>query len=476
LAMINVAAVVSLRGLPAEAEYGLSSIFYYIFAAFCFLIPVSLASAEMATGWPQKGGVFRWVGEAFSPSFGFAAIWLQWLQNSIWFPTVLTFAAVSLAFTGSSEVSDAALSNDKIYTLAIVLGVYWAATFANFMGVGIAGAISKWGSIIGTMIPGVTIIILGFAYVIGGGTIQMPLNAKDIIPDLGNFDNLSLAVSIFLFYAGMEMSAVHIMDIDNPQRNYPRAIFIASAITVSLFILGTLALGFVVPQSQINLTQSLLVGYGDLFSHFGFPQAGRVMALLLAVGVFAGVSTWVAGPSKGLLAVGKAGYLPKWFQRTNKNGIQVNILIVQALLVTALSAMFVLLPSVQSAYQILGSLTVALYLVMYILMFAAFIKLRITRPQVKRAFRAPLGYFWGTLGLSGSILAFVLGYCPPSQIPVGDPKIWVGILIAGTVVGVAVPFVIYALRKESWKSEDGCFEPFSYETVENLKNKDNEKK
>ena len=476
MAMINVAAVVSLRGLPAEAEYGLSSIFYYIFAAFCFLIPVSLASAEMATGWPQKGGVFRWVGEAFSPSFGFAAIWLQWLQNSIWFPTVLTFAAVSLAFTGSSEVSDAALSNDKIYTLAIVLGVYWAATFANFMGVGIAGAISKWGSIIGTMIPGVTIIILGFAYVIGGGTIQMPLNAKDIIPDLGNFDNLSLAVSIFLFYAGMEMSAVHIMDIDNPQRNYPRAIFIASAITVSLFILGTLALGFVVPQSQINLTQSLLVGYGDLFSHFGFPQAGRVMALLLAVGVFAGVSTWVAGPSKGLLAVGKAGYLPKWFQRTNKNGIQVNILIVQALLVTALSAMFVLLPSVQSAYQILGSLTVALYLVMYILMFAAFIKLRITRPQVKRAFRAPLGYFWGTLGLSGSILAFVLGYCPPSQIPVGDPKIWVGILIAGTVVGVAVPFVIYALRKESWKSEDGCFEPFSYETVENLKNKDNEKK
>ena len=61
LAMMNVAAIVSLRGLPAEAEYGLSSVFYYIFAAVFFLIPVALAAAEMATAWPQKGGVFRWV-------------------------------------------------------------------------------------------------------------------------------------------------------------------------------------------------------------------------------------------------------------------------------------------------------------------------------------------------------------------------------------------------------------------------------
>jgi len=466
LAMINVAAVVSLRGLPAEAEYGLASIFYYVFAAVCFLIPVSLASAEMATGWPQKGGVFRWVGEAFSPSLGFLAIWLQWVQNSIWFPTVLTFAAVSLAFMGPGQTADLALSSNKIYTLAIVLGVYWAATFANFMGVRVAGAISKWGAILGTMVPGVVIIVLGIGYAVSGGTIQMPINTADLIPNLTNFDNLSLAVSIFLFYAGMEMSAVHIMDIDNPQRNYPRAIFIASAITVSLFVLGTLALGFVIPQSKINLTQSLLVGYDDFFAYFGAPWLGQIMALFLAIGVFAGVSTWIAGPSKGLLAVGKAGYLPKWFQRTNSNGIQVNILLVQALIVTVLSVMFVLLPSVQAAYQILGALTVSLYLVMYILMFAAFIKLRICRPDVKRSFRAPLGYFWAGLGLLGCALALVLGYYPPAQIQIGNPATWVGILVLGTAVGVAVPFVIYALRKESWKDKDSEFEPFSYEDKE----------
>ena len=66
LAIMNVTAVVSLRGLPAEAEYGLSSAFYYLFAAIVFLIPTALVAAELAAMFQDKqGGVFRWVGEAF---------------------------------------------------------------------------------------------------------------------------------------------------------------------------------------------------------------------------------------------------------------------------------------------------------------------------------------------------------------------------------------------------------------------------
>lgn len=58
LAIMNVAAVVSLRGLPAEAEYGLSSAFYYLFAAIVFLIPTSLVAAELAAMFSNKEGVF----------------------------------------------------------------------------------------------------------------------------------------------------------------------------------------------------------------------------------------------------------------------------------------------------------------------------------------------------------------------------------------------------------------------------------
>ena len=84
LAIMNVTAVVSLRGLPAEAEYGVSSAFYYLFAAIVFLIPTALVAAELAAMFSDKqGGVFRWVGEAFGKRFGFLAIWLQWFQNGV---------------------------------------------------------------------------------------------------------------------------------------------------------------------------------------------------------------------------------------------------------------------------------------------------------------------------------------------------------------------------------------------------------
>lgn len=469
LAMINVAAIVSLRGLPAEAEYGLSSIFYYVFAAVCFLIPVSLVSAELGTGWPQKGGVFRWVGEAFGPGCGFLAIFLQWIQNTIWFPTVLTFSAVSLAFIDPNQTFAATLSANKYYTLIIVLAVYWAATIMNFSGVKLSGAISKWGVIVGTIIPGIVIIVLGIAYVASGNHIQMPIRAKDLLPDLSNFNNLALAVSIFLFYAGMEMSAVHVTEVENPQKNYPKAIFLAAIITVVLFIVGTLAIGVIIPQAQINLTQSLLVAYYRVFDIFHMKFFGSLIAICLAFGVFGQVTTWIGGPSKGLLAVGKAGYLPLWLQKRNSKGVQVNILIVQAIIVTILSILFVFLPSVQAAYQILTALTVTLYLVMYIVMFLAFIKLRFSEPNVQRAFKVPGGtigmWIIGGIGFIASLVAFIFGFLPPSQISVGSPTTWIILLIVGNIIGISIPFIIYAMRKPEWKSQDpdDAFEPFSWE-------------
>ena len=122
LAIMNVTAVVSLRGLPAEAEYGVSSAFYYLFAALVFLIPTALVAAELAAMFQDKqGGVFRWVGEAFGKKAGFLAIWLQWIESTIWYPTVLTFGAVAIAFIGMDHTGDMLLASNRFYTLAVVL-------------------------------------------------------------------------------------------------------------------------------------------------------------------------------------------------------------------------------------------------------------------------------------------------------------------------------------------------------------------
>ncbi len=470
LAMINVSAIVSLRGLPAESTYGLSSAFYYIFAAVFFLIPVSLVAAELTTGWPQKGGVFRWVGEAFGTRLGFLAIWLQWIESTIWFPTVLTFAAVSIAFIGPNQSWDAALSANSMYVLAIVLAVYWLATLLNFRGMSMSGAVTQWGTLLGTVLPAALLIGMGIVYWAQGNPIDISMQARDFLPDLSKFDNIVLAASIFLFYAGMEMSAVHVKDVDNPGRNYPLAIGIASVLTVLIFVFGTLAIGFIIPESQINLVQSLLVAYDKLFTWFGTTWMGSVIAVCLTFGVLAQVVAWVGGPSKGLLEVGCAGYLPRFMQKTNKHGVQIGILLIQGCIVTLLATFFVILPSVQTAYQVISQLTIILYLIMYMLMFAAAIYLRHREPGTPRSFRIPGGKYlgmWcvGGLGLVGSLAAFVLSFVPPGQIPVGSPAVYVGILIAGTMVFVGIPFAIYAMRRPEWadKQASAEFEPFGWE-------------
>lgn len=468
LAIMNVTAVVSLRGIPAEAEYGVSSAFYYLFAAIVFLIPTSMVAAEMAAMFQDKqGGVFRWVGEAYGKKWGFLAIWLQWIQNAIWYPTVLTFGAVSIAFIGMNQSADMTLASNRIYTLVVVLGIYWLATWISLKGMGWVGKVAKAGGLAGTVIPAALLVILGIVYLATGGESQMDFNGK-FFPDLNNLDNLVLASSIFLFYAGMEMSGIHVKEMDNPAKNYPKAIFIGAAITVLIFILGTFSLGAIIPQKEINLTQSLLIGFDRYFSYIHASWLSPIMAIALAFGVLAGVLTWVAGPSKGIFAVGKAGYLPPFFQKTNKIGVQKNILMVQGAIVTLLGLLFVVMPSVQSFYQILSQLSVLLYLIMYLLMFSGAIRLRYIMKDAPRPFKIGTkgnGMMWiiAGLGFAGSLLAFVLSFIPPAQINTGSNAVWFSVLIGGCIVVVAAPFIIYANRKESWLAKDAEFEPFHWE-------------
>ena len=118
----------------------------------------------------------------------------------------------------------------------------------------------------------------------------------------------------------MEMGGIHVKDVENPSKNYPKAVFIGALITVLIFVLGTFALGVIIPAKDINLTQSLLVGFDNYFKYIHASWLSPIIAIALAFGVLAGVLTWVAGPSKGIFAVGKAGYMPPFFQKTNKTG------------------------------------------------------------------------------------------------------------------------------------------------------------
>lgn len=110
------------------------------------------------------------------------------------------------------------------------------------------------------------LIVLGIVYVCMGKEIH--LAQLPFIPDFSNAGTIVLAASIFLFYAGMETQAVHINDMRNPSRDFPRAVFLSIGIIVVLYALGTLIIGVLIPTENINLLQSLLVAYKSLWESF----------------------------------------------------------------------------------------------------------------------------------------------------------------------------------------------------------------
>ena len=466
MAIMIVTTIVSMRGLASQAEFGLTSIFYYVFAALVFLVPYALVCAELASTYTRSGGVFRWVSEAFGTRTGWLSMYLDWQMVVIWFPAVLMFGAVSLAYVFWPEAFDARLAGNRIYTLLIVLGVYWICTFNTFRGMKYANKLSTLGGLCGTIIPAAVLIVMGVVYLLLGKTIYLPLD-KPFWPDFEQFGTIVLAASIFLFYAGMEIQAVHVPGMKNPSRDFPKSVLVAVLIILAIFVAGTLAIGMVIPESKINLLQSLLVAYNDLWASIGAPWLGNVMAVLITFGVLGQVSAVIAGPSTGLLAVGKAGYLPKSLQHTNKNGVQTTILYIQAAIVTILSLVLVLLPSVESAYQILSQMTTIIYLIMVVIIYVAFIRLRHTAPNKHRGFRVPGGrlgmWIVAGIGILGAVVAGILSFVPPTQIKTGSPVVYVGILTLGVAVFIALPLIIYARRKKTWRDAGTDFYPFDWQ-------------
>lgn len=468
ISLMTAAAVCSLRGLPMMAKEGLSMIFYILFSVVLFLIPASLVSAELGGAFgKQGGGVYTWVKEAFGSRWGFLAIWLQWIQNVVWYPTVLGFAAGAIAYL----LCKPELGNNGIFIGCIVLAIYWIAHFLTLAGSTTAGKVTKYGFLLGTVLPGLLIIILGLLYVDQGNTVQFLQPAADVVaqeklagqapharlfPHITGLGSVAFLAGIILLFAGVEVHAVHANELENPRSQFPASMLLSSVIVFLIFMLGSLAVAAVLPADEISLTSGLMAAFKSLLTKFHLAWMTPFIGLLVAFGAAGGVLSWVGGPSRGLLRTAQEGEIPPFMAKTNKNGVQVNILIIQACIVSLLAVIYFVMKDASVAFFVLSAITITLYLIMYIMMYLAAIKLRISRPDLERGYKVPGGVVGmciiAGIGLLGVCFAFIVGFFPPSNLPVGSPVAYVGMVAAGLVVFVGFPLILHSRKKPEWKT------------------------
>lgn len=440
LVMINVIAVDSLRTLPISAKLGYPLFFYYIVAALVFFIPVAMVAAELATAFPNTGGLYIWVREAFGRKAGFITIWLQWIYNVVWYPTIMTFISVTLSYLIAPH-----LNGNKFFMLSSAISLFWLFTFLNCFGMKLSSLVSVIGATIGTILPMLAIIILGAVWLFKG----YPLSSESTIswiPDFSSIGNMTLFSAILFGLIGMEMSAVHAEEVRNPQRDYPRALFFSTLIIISTLTLGSLAIVIVVPVEKLNVVSGLIDAYKIFFNAYHIPWMTSIIAILIIVGSLCGVSAWIIGPTKGILVSARDGAIPHWFARVNKYGAPTAILFAQAIIFTILSSIFILLDSINEAYWLLSDLSAQMALLVYILMFSSAIRLRYTQPERSRNFKIPGGNFMMWLvagsGIMTCLIAMVIGFVPPSQIPIGNLFFYYGFLIIGLIIFVVIPWCL----------------------------------
>ena len=450
LVLVTSALFLTLRNLPSLADTGLQMVFFNGIAAFAFLIPVALVSAELATGWP-KNGVYHWVSASYGPRFGFLASWLQWGQSMFGMTSILAYVGASFAY-----VINPNLATNKYFVFATVLIVYWIATLANMKGTRWSGIISSVCVSAGVLFPILALIVLGIIYWMTDGHVYLESSegVSSWIPNPENKVAVLMFLNVVFGYVGVEVSASHAREVKNVHRTYPLAVFLAAVIGFALTLAGGFVVAIVLPLKDINVVSGAVQAFGALGEHFGMDWLLPAAAILVAVGAAGQVSTWVFGPVKGLLATARMGDLPPLFQKTNQAGAPRNLLIFQACTLSVISLAILISPDVNTAFMVLTTVAVLLYSIMYCIMFSAAIRLRYKEPNVKRPYRVPGGnlgmWIVSGIGLITLLACFFIAFIPPPGLSFMSPTAFIAMMVGVTVVSIAIPLVLFKFRRKSW--------------------------
>lgn len=447
LVLLILSAIDSNRNLPSTAIFGAPLIFFFLFAAVFFFFPTALVSAELASAYPTKGGIYHWVKEAFGEKWGMVAIWLQWINTVVWFPTILSFIAGSLAF-----LFDPQLTESKSYMIVTIALLFWLLTFVNLFGLQTSTRLNAFFVIAGTLVPMAFLLVLGAIWLINSHPIQISFSLGAILPEIQKLDSWVALEAVIGSFIGMELAGVHVRDVIDPRRNFPKALGVAAAVILGTMLFGALTIAIVLPQSSINLAGGIMQVFAKIFAAFHLDPLTPLMSCLIVLGSVGGMINWLISPARGLLNAASDRFFPRWFTQLNRHGVAQNILFAQAFVVTLLCGVLLILPSVNAFYWLLTALSDGLYMMMYFLLFGAAIKLRVKTGGAKAGqYQIPGGYLglWGVvfLGVIGTFLTFFFGFVPPPNVDVGSSLRYV-LLIAGGNILFVLPVWLCIRRKK----------------------------
>ncbi|MCD8198879.1 MAG: amino acid permease [Phascolarctobacterium sp.] len=449
--------VMTVYGYPTFASSGLHLVFFLIVGGILWFLPVAMCSAEMSTVEGQEsGGIFAWVGNMLGERWGFAALFYQWIQITVGFVTMCFFVLAALSYILGWN----ALDNNPFIMFIGVAVIVWGLTLTQLGGTKLTAIIARVGFIFGIVVPVFLLVGGVIAYFATGGTSQLAFGGiSSIIPDFSQLRTLVIFASFVLGYMGVESSASHINELQNPNRNYPMVMIVLCLTAIVFNIMGGLSVALTLDRATLdaNMSFGVIQAFETIYQyHFNLTWVVYLVAVLLALGVLAEISAWIVGPSHALLDTAKIGIIPPMFAETNKNGVSVRTVVLQGIIVTFWDAVLCASKALSGgsggsvSYLTAIGLTVVIYLIGYVLFFLAYFKLTLQRSDLKRFFQLPGGTagkcIIAGIGMIITVGTLIISFFPSSELSEQANKVYETTLAICFVIVALIPFIIYSLR------------------------------
>ncbi|RDY28234.1 amino acid permease [Romboutsia weinsteinii] len=387
LVFMNVSAMFGIRWIAKSTAssfgLGLGAIPMWVLFTFIFFVPGALICAELASTYQRDGGLYEWVKEAYGEKYGFLVSWLNWTAKIFWYTSFLTFLCVNVSYT----IGNPALADNKIFVFVTSIIVFWVLSYIATKGMSFAKIFTNAGAL-GSTIPAAFLIGLSFlaVFVLGKHESASTYTVATLTPQM-NMDSFVAISAVMFGLAGAETTANFITEIDKPEKNFPKAIIISAVIIAVLYVLGSVAITMVLPPEELTASKGVLDALAAVSVSLGIPSwFVQIVAFGIAFSVLGAIILYIASPIKMLFGSVKEGIFSKKFTELNEHNIPVKAVTLQAIIVSVILCITTFLPSVDAIYNVLVTMTALTALFPYVLLFAAYIRLRKDRPNEVRPY------------------------------------------------------------------------------------------
>ena len=420
--LMNIVAVVGLRWIARGARAGPPSVTLWALAWIAFFVPLAVACSALAKRYPEQGGVYTWVRRAFGQGHGFICGWCLWVNNLFYFPSLLLFAAANATLM---LADGAALENNRVYSVAFVLTGLWACTLLNIVGFSAGKWVQHLGSIATWLPAGLLMACGAIAFAtLGSATSFAP---SRLIPRDDFWSTMSLWSAMCFAFSGFEIASMVGQEVYDPKRTIPRSIVLSGFAITAIYILSSASVLVAVPASQLSERSGIADAIQLVSGRLGLAGLGAATGFMLVVGSIGGTSSWVAGAARVPFAAGVDAVMPAAFARLHEKYRTPHVaLVAQAIATSVLFLVSVFLSvgggetTLQDAYDIMVNLTILIYFLPYLYLFASFIRLRAIdrdEPEDDDTIRLPGGIAgaWAIAGcgLLATLVALGLIFVPP---------------------------------------------------------------